>query len=359
MVVGLQPGTQKLKSPLEISRPAISLVVPCFNEEEVLTETVGRLREILDRLIDAGSISPSSHIVLVDDGSWDDTPNLISRFAAEHADGSLPRVGGIRLSRNRGHQNALLAGLMSATGDAIISVDADLQDDLEVIPSMIEAFGDGADIVYGVRTSRHRDTFFKRLTAESYYRLLKSLGVLVVFNHADYRLMSRRAIEALREYREVNLYLRSIIPLLGFTTRKLDYERAERFAGDSKYPLRKMVALAVEGVTSFSVTPLRLITGAGAVLALVAFALGAWALYVKLFGDSRVVEGWASIVLPMLFLGGVQLLSMGIIGEYIGKTYMEVKQRPRYHVDGFLGEASQFLSHEARSRPEGFMGGDD
>ncbi|WP_195797340.1 glycosyltransferase family 2 protein [Roseateles sp. DAIF2] len=305
----------------------LSIVVPCYNEEAVLGETLARLGRLLEELCEAGQIAADSELVFVDDGSRDRTWALI-----EAASRSSPWVRGLKLSRNRGHQQAVLAGLMLARGDATISVDADLQDDLGAIPAMLKAHAGGAEIVYGVRKRRDTDTFFKRATAEGYYRLLARLGVEIVFNHADYRLLGRRAVEALREYREVNLFLRGVIPQLGFTTAQVYYDRAERFAGESKYPLSKMLGLAWQGVTSFSTMPLRLITSLGLLISLASFGITLWALWVRLFSDSS-VPGWASTVVPIYLLGGIQLLCIGIIGEYLAKTYVETKRRPLFHIE--------------------------
>ena len=274
----------------------------------------------------------------IDDGSLDQTWSMIEAATKTHT-----FVRGIKLSRNSGQQNALLAGLFSADGDAVVTVDADLQDDLGAIESMVEAYLDGSDIVYGVRSRRSADTFLKRFTAESYYRLLNWMGVQAVFNHADYRLMSRRAIDALRAFKEVNLFLRGIIPLLGFASSTVYYDRAQRFAGESKFPLRKMLGFAWEGITSFSPMPLHLITTMGLVVSLGSFAVTLWALWVTLFTEDA-VPGWASTVLPIYFLGGIQLLCIGIIGEYLAKMYMETKERPRYLIEktaGIFGSASR------------------
>jgi glycosyltransferase involved in cell wall biosynthesis len=245
-------------------------------------------------------------------------------------------VVGIKLSRNRGHQNALLAGLFHAEGDAVVSIDADLQDDLEAIEKMLDHYHRGCDVVYGVRERRQSDSFFKRLSAESFYRLLSAMGAQTIFNHADYRLMSRRAVDALRGFREVNLYLRGIVPLIGFRSAVVEYERSSRFAGESKYPLRKMLALALDAITSFSVVPLRFISLIGFLVFAGSMAVTAWALWVALVSD-KAVPGWASIVLPMYFLGGVQLLALGAIGEYLGKLYVETKSRPRFFVEQVVG----------------------
>jgi glycosyltransferase involved in cell wall biosynthesis len=311
----------------EILTKTLSIVIPCFNEEEVLTETTRRMCALLERLESVGKISPESAVWFVDDGSRDETWGLIERMASEYR-----YVHGLKLSRNCGHQNALLAGLLSVPGDVTISIDADLQDDLGVMEQMLDAHRGGAEIVYGVRQSRTTDSFFKRQTAELYYRLVKGMGVDVVFNHADYRLMGRRAIEALRQFEEVNLFLRGLIPQLGFRSASVYYDRAERFAGVSKYPLGKMLAFAWQGVTSFSAVPLRIITSLGWMVSLVSFGFGAWALLSKLFTDNA-LPGWASTVLPIYFLGGIQLLCIGIIGEYVAKMYLETKRRPRYLIE--------------------------
>ena len=268
---------------------------------------------------------------LVDDGSRDRTWALIEAAAQ-----ASPLVTGLKLSRNRGHQAALMAGLMNADADAVISVDADLQDDLAAIEAMVDAHAGGADVVYGVRRRRDADTFLKRTSAEAYYRLLNLLGVEVVFNHADYRLLSRRVLAALASYRESNLFLRGIIPQLGFPSAIVTYDRAERFAGESKYPLRKMLSFAWQGVTSFSAAPLRLITTIGVLVSAGSFGVAAWALWLRLF-TSDAVPGWTSTVVPMYFLGGVQLLCIGIIGEYLAKIYLEVKRRPAYFVEQRVG----------------------
>jgi polyisoprenyl-phosphate glycosyltransferase len=307
--------------------PKLSVVVPCYNEQEVLPETASRLSKIFDGLIEEGQIHSESRIYFVDDGSTDRTWAIV-----EDLNRNTTRFEGVKLSRNRGHQNALLAGLFHAPGDAILSIDADLQDDLNAINGMLEAHSDGADIVFGVRNDRSSDTYFKRVTAQIYYRLLKGMGVEVIHNHADYRLMSRRAVEALRQYPESNLFLRAMIPELGFRTAIVCYERYERFAGVSKYPLQKMIALAVQGVTSFSVQPLRIITLFGFVISIVSFLLSGWALIAAVVFHST-VPGWASTVVPIYLICGVQMLCLGVIGEYIGKIYIETKHRPRFLVD--------------------------
>ncbi len=305
----------------------LSIVVPCYNEQDVLPHTMERLSAVLLGLIQSGKISGDSRIIFVDDGSKDGTWGLIEGFAASHAP-----IYGIKLSRNRGHQNALLAGVFSADGDAIVTVDADLQDDVTAIEKMVEAHAAGAEIVYGVRLCRKADTTFKRLSAEGFYRLLGLMNVEVVFNHADYRLLGRRAVEALKQFNETNLFLRGIIPLLGFPSAIVYYDRAERLAGQSKYSLRRMLSFAWEGLTSFSAAPLRMITGLGVLISFGSFVVTLWAIWVRLFSTSA-VPGWASTVVPIYLLGGVQLLCIGIIGEYLAKIYAETKHRPRFFIE--------------------------
>lgn len=311
--------------------PVLGIVVPCYNERLVLAETARQLGELLASLTRQGKVDPSSSICFVDDGSQDQTWDKILSLAQQH-----PNISGLKLSRNTGHQNALLCGLLNAPGDALISIDADLQDAVTAIEPMIDAYLAGADIALGVRRTRSKDQFFKRWTAESYYKLLTAMGVNIVFNHADFRLMSRRTINALAEYREVHLFLRGLVPLLGFSTAIIPFDRADRFAGESKYPIGKMLALAWQGITSFTAVPLHIITSLGFMVALASLILGTWALSIKLFTDSA-LPGWASTVIPMYFLGGVQLLSVGIIGEYLAKVYEETKRRPRFHVESSCG----------------------
>ena len=306
--------------------PNLSIVVPCYNEAEVLPETLRRLEALLAGLQARGRISAASRIFFVDDGSRDDTWPMI----AQAVDAGSPVVG-VRLSRNRGHQIALIAGLEAADGDAVISIDADLQDDVSAIEQMLEKFEQGTDIVYGVRRSRGGDSLFKLGSAKAFYGLLRMLRVGTVSDHADFRLLSRRAVDALAEYQEVNLYLRGIIPLLGFRSETVLYDRHERFAGQSKYPLRRMVGLGLNAITSFSVLPLRLISALGFAVSLATLVLGAWIL-VGALTHAQLVPGWASTVLPIYFLGGVQLIGIGIIGEYVGKLYLEAKRRPRYFI---------------------------
>jgi glycosyltransferase involved in cell wall biosynthesis len=312
--------------------PSISLVVPCYNEEEVLPETAKRLSGKIQQFISKKIISEKSTILFVDDGSGDNTWGLIKEYHAE-----TPQLfSGIKLSRNRGHQNALLCGLLAIKDyvDAVISIDADLQDDIDVIDKMIEKYAAGCEVVYGVRTSRETDSFFKRSTAQSFYRFMRFLGVDIVYNHADFRLMGRNALEALAEYGEVNLFLRGIIPLLGFKTDVEYYSRSERFAGTSKYPLRKMLKFAFEGITSFSIKPIRMITTLGIFIFTVSIAMIVYFFWRYFSGHT--VSGWASIVCSLWGIGGLILFSIGIIGEYIGKIYLEVKNRPRYHIEQFL-----------------------
>jgi len=310
----------------------LDIVVPCYNEQEVLPASAEEISRVLEELILAGLVTSDSCITFVDDGSRDSTWQIIGELVGERPG----RFRGIKLSRNKGHQTAVLAGLLSSRADAVVTIDADLQDDPNCIREMVQRHLAGDDIVYGVRSDRKLDTAFKRFSAEGYYRFLKGLGVEVVFNHADYRLMGRRAIDALSQFTEVNLFLRAIVPLIGLKSSEVAYRRTERLAGESKYPLRKMLALAMNGVTSFSMRPLRFITIVGFVTAAVSFAVGVWAFFAYMLGFST-VPGWASIVVPMMFLSGLQLLSLGIIGEYVGKTYIETKRRPLYFIDERIG----------------------
>ena len=303
------------------------IVVPCYNEEEVLAETRKRLIDVLKNLEDRKKID-RGQILFVDDGSRDHTWQLIEQFAKE-----TPMVGGLKLSCNRGHQFALWAGLRWAAenSDASVSIDADLQDDVNAIYDMVDAWLDGNDIVYGVRRERKTDTFFKRNTALAFYRLMTALGGKIIYNHADFRLMSRRAMQSLMQYPEDNLFLRGIVASIGYPSASVYYDRSERFAGESKYPLKKMLAFALEGITSFSVKPLRVITFLGLLFILVALGVIAYALYEHFAGHT--IAGWTSLLVSMWFIGGSILLACGVTGEYIGKIYLEVKRRPKYFID--------------------------
>jgi polyisoprenyl-phosphate glycosyltransferase len=319
----------------------LAIVVPCYNEEPVLPNTLSILSGMLSQLIAQGSVTADSKLLFVDDGSTDQTWKLLRDAAA--AD---PRIRGLRLSRNCGHQNALLAGLHHSDADAAVSIDADLQDDVAAITTMVSAARNGSDIVYGVRKERGADTPFKRISARMYYHTLAIFGVEAVFNHADFRLMSRRALQALFQFGEANVFLRGIIPQLGFTTTVVYYDRLERLAGTSKYPLRKMLSLAWQGITSFSIVPLRFITVLGLITCVASLIVGLWALGIGLL-TPRAVPGWTSIVVPMVLIGGVQLLSLGIIGEYVGKIYIETKHRPRY----FISETAPEKDEDSKPSP--------
>ena len=301
------------------------IVVPCYNEEEVLPETARRLGDKLKALMAAGKIGPRSRVLFVNDGSRDRTWEVITRLHGEN-----PLLCGADLSRNRGHQNALLAGLMTAMdrADMVISMDADLQDDVDAADAMVDKYLAGADIVYGVRSSRKKDSFFKRTTAEAFYRVMNLLGAETVFNHADYRLMSRRALEGLSQFKEVNLFLRGIVPMIGYATDTVEYQRGERFAGESKYPLKKMISFALEGITSLSVKPLRMITGLGFLVFLVSLVMIVY--NIVRWATGNTVTGWASLACSVWLIGGLILLSLGVIGEYMGKLYLESKGRPRF-----------------------------
>ena len=301
------------------------IVVPCYNEEEVLPETSRRLKEKLESLMAADKISPDSRVLFVNDGSKDKTWEIISQLHEQ-----CPLFSGADLTRNRGHQNALLAGLMTAKDrcDMAISMDADLQDDIDAVDAMVEEYYAGCDIVYGVRSSRKKDTFFKRFTAEGFYKLMNAMGAETVFNHADYRLMSKRALEGLAQFKEVNLFLRGIVPMIGYRTGTVTYERGERFAGESKYPLKKMLSFAMEGITSLSVKPIRMITGLGFLVFFISIAMLIYSIVRWAMGET--IMGWASLICSVWAIGGLILLSLGVIGEYIGKIYLETKGRPRF-----------------------------
>ena len=311
--------------------PLLAIVVPCYCEEAVVEETARRLTAVVDRLVASGDADARSHILFVNDGSTDRTWALIEQLHRQN-----PRVDGLNLAANVGHQAALLAGLDVAAGrsDAVVSIDADLQDDPDVIPQMVAAYRAGADVVFGVRRSRTTDSRFKRVTALAFYRLMNALGTPTVYNHADFRLLSRRAARQLCRYRERNLFLRGIVPLIGYPSAKVYYDRAERFAGESKYPLRRMVNFAIDGITSFSVRPVRFVFALGCVFVLIALVAAGFVLWSWMKGT--LVQGWASLFLSMWFIGGCVLMALGVIGEYIGKIYIEVKDRPRYNVERTL-----------------------
>lgn len=309
------------------------IVIPCYNEQAVLQETAARLKLKLEYLMNSGKISEKSRIVFVNDGSYDNTWIMIKEL---HERDSI--FTGINLSTNKGHQNALLAGLLTVKGlaDAVISMDADLQDDIDAIEKMIDKYHEGCDIVYGVRSSRVKDSFFKRFTAESFYKLMSYMGANTVYNHADYRLMSRRAIEDLSEFKEVNLFLRGIVPLIGYRSGIVTYERKKRYAGESKYPLNKMIAFAWDGITSFSIKPIRMISTLG--ICVFSFSILMLIYILARYFTGQTVVGWASLTVSLWAIGGLILLSLGIIGEYIGKIFLEAKQRPRFFVESFLDD---------------------
>lgn len=328
-----QSATSARKSPL------LAIVVPCYNEEPVLADTTARLSAIVDELIQAGKIAPQSTILYVNDGSRDRTWQLIESYST-----TRPHVNGVKLAGNVGHQNALMAGLTVAKdfADIMISIDADLQDDIRVIPEMIDKYAvGGCDIVYGVRRGRATDTWFKRNTALAFYKLMRGLGVKSVYNHADYRLMSRRAVCQLCHFRERNLFLRGIVPLIGYKTDCVYYDRSERMAGESKYPFGKMVNFAIDGVTSFSVKPVRLVFASGMIFIFIALLILCYVIFSMV--HHNVVPGWASIMLSIWFVGGSILVGLGVVGEYIGKIYVEVKDRPRYNIE----KETWTQSHEA------------
>ena len=309
------------------------LVIPCYNEEEVLADTAGKLDKKMKELMAEGLIDVKSRIIFVNDGSMDLTWKIIEDL---HNKDTL--FGGINLTRNRGHQNALLAGLMTVKDDAdiVISIDADLQDDINVFEEMLRKNNEGYDVVYGVRNDRKKDSFFKRHTAQMFYKLTNKLGGDLIYNHADFRLMSRRALEGLAQFEEVNLFLRGIVPLIGYPSTIVEYERKERLAGKSKYPLKKMMSFAIEGITSLSIKPMRFVTGMGIFVFLVSIAMMIYA-FVSYF-TGRVVAGWTSILISVWAIGGMVLLGLGIVGSYIGKIYLETKKRPRYIVEKYINE---------------------
>lgn len=307
------------------------MVIPCYNEKEVLNETAIRLKKIYLKLINSHKINKKSKIVFVNDGSQDTTWEIIKDL---HEKDNI--FSGINLSRNKGHQNALLAGLLTVKdhSDMVISMDADLQDDINAIEEMVDKYLEGFDIVYGVRSKREKDTLFKRFTAESYYKLLNSIGGEVIYNHADYRLMSKRTIEELSKFKEVNIFLRGIVPMLGFSSTTVSYERNERLAGESKYPLKKMFSFAIEGITSLSVKPIRIISSLGISIFVVSILMLVYIIVRHQMGNT--VTGWASVAVSVWAIGGLMLLSLGIIGEYIGKIYLETKERPKFIIEEFI-----------------------
>lgn len=309
------------------------IVIPCYKEQEVLHETASRLQTKMEGLISANKISPESRVMFVNDGSTDRTWPIICELHEKN-----PLFSGVNLSRNRGHQNALLAGLMTAKerADMVISMDADLQDDINAVDEMVDKFDEGCDIVYGVRSSREKDTFFKKFTAEGFYRVMNLLGADTVFNHADYRLMSKRALEGLEQFKEVNLFLRGIVPMIGYKTGVVEYERGERFAGESKYPLKKMLAFAMEGITSLSTKPLQYISGLGFLIFAVSILMLLY--FIAQWAIGGTVAGWASVICSVWAIGGLILLSIGVMGEYVGKIYMETKARPRFIIQDVLDD---------------------
>ncbi|WP_241622267.1 glycosyltransferase family 2 protein [Rosenbergiella australiborealis] len=313
-----------------IDIPSLSIVVPCHNEKEAFPRCLSTLSDILDNLITENKISKNSYIIFVDDGSRDNTWNLIEESSANNS-----YVQGVKLSRNCGHQRALMAGLSTVKTDISISIDADLQDDTRCILQMVEKYRQGNDIVYGVREDRSTDSTFKRGTANAFYKFMSLMGVNQIENHADYRLLSRRALESLMQFKEQNIYIRGMVPMIGYQSDKVFYSRNERLEGESKYPLKKMLALAIEGITSLTVTPLRLIAALGFLVSMLALIMSIYTLIQKLHGD--VIEGWTSVMVSIFFLGGIQLLCLGVIGEYIGKIYLETKSRPKYFIEKLSG----------------------
>lgn len=311
-----------------MTTPILTIIVPCYNEEEVLEETIAQLTLKLDEMISEKMVSEKSTVLFVDDGSNDMTWHLIYKASLHNH-----LVKGLKLSRNAGHQNALLAGMFSAkeASDCLVTIDADLQDDVHAIKEMVKKYNEGYEVVYGVRSSRESDTFFKRFTAEGFYKLMGKLGVKLIFNHADFRLMGSRAVEELEKFAESNMFLRGIVPLIGFTSTNVYYDRKERTAGETKYPLKKMLAFAFDGITSFSVTPIRLVMLVGCLSFIVSLLFGIYFLSLKLFGNTEL--GWTSLITSIWLIGGLQLIALGLVGEYIGKIYKETKRRPKYIID--------------------------
>ncbi|NKE06139.1 glycosyltransferase family 2 protein [Mesobacillus selenatarsenatis] len=311
-----------------MNTPIFTIIVPCYNEEAVLEVTIDQLTAKLSELIKQNLVSDKSKVLFVDDGSKDRTWHLIYKASLNDE-----MVKGLKLSRNVGHQNALLAGLFSAkeASDCMVTIDADLQDDIHAINEMVKKYNEGYEVVYGVRSSRESDTFFKRFTAEGFYKLMDKLGVKLVFNHADFRLMSKRAVEELEQFAESNMFLRGIVPLIGFNSTSVCYERRERLAGETKYPLKKMLAFAFDGITSFSVTPIRFVMLIGCLSFLISLVFGLYFLTLKFFGNTEL--GWTSLITSIWLIGGLQLIALGLVGEYIGKIYKETKRRPKYIID--------------------------
>jgi len=311
-----------------MNAPIFTIIVPCYNEEDVLVETIDQLAAKLSELIKQNMVSEKSKVLFVDDGSEDRTWHLIYKASLDNE-----MIKGLKLSRNAGHQNALLAGLFSAkeASDCMVTIDADLQDDIHAINEMVRKFNEGYEVVYGVRSSRESDTFFKRFTAEGFYKLMDKLGVKLVFNHADFRLMSKRAVEELEHFSESNMFLRGIVPLIGFNSTSVYYERKERHAGETKYPLKKMLGFAFDGITSFSVTPIRFVMIVGCLSFFVSLVFGLYFLTLKFFGNTEL--GWTSLITSIWLIGGLQLIALGLVGEYIGKIYKETKRRPKFIVD--------------------------
>lgn len=311
-----------------MNNPVLTIVVPCYNEEEVLPETILQLSRFLSELVEEGLVAEKSKILFIDDGSSDDTWKIIYKKSLNEE-----VVRGLKLSRNVGHQNALLAGLFSVknASDCVISIDADLQDDITIIREFILKYREGYEIVYGVRRKRESDTLFKRITAQGFYKLMKKMGVNLVYNHADFRLMSKRALEELKHFNEVNMFLRGIVPLIGFKSTSVYYDRKERLAGETKYPLKKMLAFSFEGITSFSVTPIRLVMVIGVLSFFISLLFGAYFFSLKIWGNTE--TGWTSLITSIWLIGGLQLIAIGLVGEYIGKIYKESKRRPKYIVE--------------------------
>lgn len=318
--------------------PTLTIVIPCYNEEEVLHETMKQLNQLMDQLTEEKLISNNSMMLFVDDGSKDNTWTIVYKEGLRNE-----RIRGLKLARNVGHQRALLAGLLTAKdrSDCVISIDADLQDDINVIREFIIKFQEGYEIVYGVRENRDTDSFFKRNTAQAFYRLMEKLGVSLIYNHADYRLMSKRALEELSHFEEVNLFLRGIVPLIGFQSTSVYYSRKERLAGISKYPLKKMLSFAFDGITSFSITPIRFVLFSGFFAFFISLVFGIYFIWLKFFGTT--VTGWTSLITSIWLIGGLQLIAIGLIGEYIGKMYIETKRRPKYVIDINTYQLSQSM----------------